>query len=301
MKEVHAELIEEVVAFFNQGALLKSQRTEKGQSNISYYVRTTNGVYALRFFTDFNPLRFHNEEVIQGALESGGMRYASLAQAPNGQRLFNKDGIYATLSPWIDGHHLSRPLLPITVERIGVVMAQFHLAIDPKTEVHSRYLFTGEERRYDRLARIPEELLKDEVVEMLQRAEGKILPVPQGVLHGDVHLDNILADKHGTLTLLDFQSSGKGGYVYDIGRSIADICNNKGSLDIPLTKSYIRGYCRIRPLEDAELKSLRAAIIVGACSIALWAFEKKKFAMRDEYLKMAQSARTFDVRTLFIN
>lgn len=301
MKEVRSEFIEEVVAFFNQGALLKSQRIEKGQSNISYYVSTTTGTFALRFFTQFNALRFNNEITIQESLDGSKVPHSSLLRSLEGKSLFNQGGFYATLSPWIDGHHLSRPLLPITVERIGAIMAQFHVTLDPETKIHDQYLFMGSRRREDRLTRIPDGLIKSKIQSMLQEAEDEIQETPSGILHGDVHLDNILANKNGTLTLLDFQSSGKGKYVYDLGRSIADICNNHGVLDTVLVGAYVKGYSRVRNLERLEIQSLPAATSIGACSIALWAFEKKKLAMRDEYLSIARDAKLLSAETLFIN
>ncbi len=120
-------------------------------------------------------------------------------------------------------------------------------------------------------------------------------PFEKCVIHGDLYYDNTLFDNNVLSTVLDFEQSGIGEAILDLGISISGTCLEKGRLITPLIESYMRGYESIRPLPALEKSFFHDAIIVGFLSISLWRI--KRFTegnlnplMRDSYKDLLTKA-----------
>ena len=47
---------------------------------------------------------------------------------------------------------------------------------------------------------------------------------PVGVIHGDLYFDNSLFDAGELVTLIDFEQSGRGRHILDLGIAISGSC-----------------------------------------------------------------------------
>ena len=99
---------------------------------------------------------------------------------------------------------------------------------------------------------------------------------PSGIIHGDLYFDNSLFHEDKLVTLIDFEQSGRGRFILDLGIALSGSCLNldKTSLDEELLFAFLEGYQSKRSLLYIEKEYLRSAIAVGFFSISLWRIKR---------------------------
>ena len=67
---------------------------------------------------------------------------------------------------------------------------------------------------------------------------------PAGVIHGDLYFDNSLFKNGKIVTLIDFEQSGRGRFILDLGIAISGSCLNrdKSNIDLNLLENFLKGY-----------------------------------------------------------
>jgi len=98
----------------------------------------------------------------------------------------------------------------------------------------------------------------------------------EGIIHGDLYYDNTLFHHNRLNCVLDWEQSGRGKLLFDIGISISGTCLEKGTIGPMLIESFLLGYESIRPLPKEEKKYLNQAICLALFSIALWRIKRFK-------------------------
>lgn len=113
--------------------------------------------------------------------------------------------------------------------------------------------------------------LKDLISPDDEKLYQEVAPMlPTGLLHGDLYFDNALFVGNRLNAILDFEQSGRGFFIYDIGVSITGTCLMKGDVDVALLKSFLQGYQQHRTLIPCEVAFFRNSLIFGLLAIALW-------------------------------
>jgi homoserine kinase type II len=120
----------------------------------------------------------------------------------------------------------------------------------------------------------------------------------ESVIHGDLYYDNTLFNNEKLGVILDFEQSGRGEAILDLGISISGTCLEKGMIIAPLVSSYLEGYQSVRPLPKEEKAHLIDAICLGLLSISLWRikrFKEKNMTplMAASYKELLYSAQMF--------
>ncbi|MCB9095991.1 MAG: phosphotransferase [Halobacteriovoraceae bacterium] len=95
-----------------------------------------------------------------------------------------------------------------------------------------------------------------------------------GIIHGDLYYDNTMFNNDKIVKIIDFEQSGIGEYILDIGISISGTCLDNGVLKQNLIDAYLQAYNEIRPLPDSERKFMNMAISIGLFSISLWRIKR---------------------------
>ena len=113
------------------------------------------------------------------------------------------------------------------------------------------------------------QLLGPEEVKLWQESS-----LPTGLIHGDLYLDNTLFEEGKLQTLLDFEQSGLGAFIQDIGIAISGSCLDKDGVSHEKIKAFIQGYESQRQLESAEKELLNFAVALGFLDISLWRIKR---------------------------
>ncbi len=95
-----------------------------------------------------------------------------------------------------------------------------------------------------------------------------------GVIHGDLYYDNSLFQNKRLVKIIDFEQSGIGEYILDLGISISGSCLKGDDLDQKLIDDFVKSYESIRPLPKEEKEALETFIHIGLFSIALWRIKR---------------------------
>ncbi len=272
------------------GRTLKIKRLNGGAENKSYDVRLHhNKRYVVRILGGGDSERIDNEVYIQHVALQAGVPIGRMREIQNNQYVYEDAGLKATVSLRIKGKHLQTPLLPEQSYEVGKLLGRFHAKAMPDRRITNKYLFVGLEKLEIRMRAIKDVNARIMIERLLGRAQlSELKNLPSGVIHGDLHLKNILSSDEG-LVMLDMQSGGYGPFVLDIGRSMADVCNNDDKFDMNLAKSFMEGYRSERSLTHAESRLLLPAALFGAVCVMIWGYQYQKKEIISMFTSIALS------------
>jgi Ser/Thr protein kinase RdoA (MazF antagonist) len=91
-----------------------------------------------------------------------------------------------------------------------------------------------------------------------------------GLVHADLRLANLLVDPAGTspVTVIDFDDSGFGWYLYDLGASLSFIEHDPQAP--ALVEAWVRGYRRVAPLSAEEVAELPTFVLLRRLLLVAW-------------------------------
>ena len=114
-------------------------------------------------------------------------------------------------------------------------------------------------------------------------------PLPTGLLHGDLFLDNTLFDDEKMVAILDFEEGCYDTLLTDIAMTIIGCCyTEKNDLNIDALHDFLNAYDALRPLTENEWECLDGFVYYAALSIAVWRFRQFNIRHPD-----AQRAETY--------
>src|SRR5438477_191096 len=98
------------------------------------------------------------------------------------------------------------PVLASEGVEAGTVNSNYRL----RTDLGTFFVRVNEGKSEDDVAYVGRE------IEALEPLASRRAALPQGVIHGDLFVDNVLRRTDGGLTLLDFEQASDGAYAYDL-------------------------------------------------------------------------------------
>ena len=115
-------------------------------------------------------------------------------------------------------------------------------------------------------------------------------PLPKGLLHGDLFLDNTLFDGEDLVAILDFEEGCYDTLLIDVGMTIIGCCyTSDHRLNLKAVRRFLDAYNVVRPLTDSEWKHLDDFVHYAALSIAFWRFRQFNIRRPD-----ARRANTYE-------
>jgi homoserine kinase type II len=176
----------------------------------------------------------------------------------------------------VDGRTLARGELSEDQSRqAGVALARLHLTGAPYPDQRAgryepdeiaRRLAAIEARTADdpALAAAVEELRPE--LRRLERDRSAVNDqIPQGLIHGDLFMDNVLYRGPTLVALLDFEQAAWGRPIYDLAVSVLAFGFGLDDFRSDITRAFIDGYLDTRPLEPIEADSFGDELCFAAC------------------------------------
>ena len=100
-------------------------------------------------------------------------------------------------------------------------------------------------------------------------------PLPMGLLHGDLFLDNTLFDGEQMVAILDFEEGCYDTLLIDVGMTIIGCCYTpQHQLILEAARRFLETYNAVRPLTESEWQHLDSFVHYAALSIAFWRFRQ---------------------------
>ncbi len=119
------------------------------------------------------------------------------------------------------------------------------------------------------------------------------------LIHADLYYDNLLIKDDTIVSVLDFEQSGIGPYLLDIGISISGSClDSNNQIDPNLISHLIRGYEQEKLIPKKDKEQLKNFVILGLFSISLWRIQRFinrniDPSKKDSYKELLDRAITF--------
>ena len=100
-------------------------------------------------------------------------------------------------------------------------------------------------------------------------------PLPMGLLHGDLFLDNTLFDGEEMVAILDFEEGCYDTLLIDVGMTLIGCCYTpQHQLILKAARRFLDAYNAVRPLTENEWTHLDCFVHYAALSIAFWRFRQ---------------------------
>ncbi|RLA63989.1 MAG: hypothetical protein DRQ88_01055 [Epsilonproteobacteria bacterium] len=271
----------EILSLYGLGPLISIKALSLGISNSNFKVELKDRYILLKVSDDKGEKELIGEQKILDYLAH--MRYPySICTLPlsNGKKIYHYKGMIGVIFEFLEG--IPPGPSDDTCYEIGQALALLHslrkdemyLELRPHQEVG--FSATGvinylkEKSCPQDFKQLFHKIFSDELKGWQNE------DFEEGVIHGDLYYDNTLFHNNRLNILLDFEQSGRGKLLFDIGISISGTCLEKGTIGIMLIESFLMGYESIRPLPTKEKDYLNQAILLGLFSIGLWRIKRFK-------------------------
>lgn len=275
--------IKQIISYYNLPEPVCHTPTIEGISNSNYKVNLLGGEKVLLKISNDKTLeQLNNEQDILATLHKYGFKYSLRPyRSLKGRLIYEHKGLYGVIFPFIEG------LPPIiddkSIKQIGHALGELHAL-----EIHKEDLETLRPhnlvghggvsiREYCEQDSAPQDFKLGFLKNFPHRLEDIPYDVfPCGIIHGDLYFDNSLFHAGKLVSLIDFEQSGRGRFILDLGIALSGSCLNeqKTDLDANLMREFLKGYQMKRKLLAIEKEYLRMAIAVGFYSIALWRIKR---------------------------
>jgi len=276
--------IEEVKTIFIQYGITDIKQLDTighGISNTNYKITCHSGTkYVLKISNDKSHAEIMQEIRVLEYLHSSGYPYALIPiKTKNGDYIYQYGIHIGVLFPFVEGE--VQQINNQTCLLVGQSLAKLHNI--PLTKNHNVRSFTQVGYGIEQVSAYAqssgcEVYFKEKYLQLQEHfIEG---PKQTTIIHGDFYFDNLLIKNEKIKAVLDFEQSGYGPDLLDLGISISGSCLDKNQkISQDLVSHLITGYQQFRPLNQKQLDFIPHAIIMGLFSIALWRI--KRFIQRN--------------------
>ncbi len=250
-----------------------------GISNSNYVVKfEDHSPVLLKVSNDKDIKQLGGEQDILLALEQRQFDY-SLTPYLNkeGNAVYQQDGYHGVVYPFIDGQvpQLNTKNLKELANALGTLhkLKLSHEYLRDHTvvgfDLSSLLFYVSQPICPQDFKEAFEKVFKSRDLESLQQVKWET-----GVIHGDLYYDNSLFRDGKLLKIIDFEQSGIGEYILDLGISISGSCLDGRDLTPQLINDFVESYETVRPLPQNEKEFLETFIHIGLFSIALWRIKR---------------------------
>lgn len=271
---IYAALGEEelaaVVREFGLAPPVQAIGVPEGSINTNYRLETGEGRRFLRHTTVRSPAELIFEAGLLQHLIRNGFPAPQLLPTRGGAPFLELAGGRASVFEFLAGEELSRATLtPRHLERLGIALGKLHrigLSFEgdrpnPYRPQTVRGWLEGLERHADPELRA----IAGELQGLLARSQrAPVGPLPRGVIHADVFLDNVKWVGDRLSAIFDFEMACQDALILDVAITLNAWCFDEGHYRPELTAALLGGYQQQRPLAPAEREHLWDASLFGA-------------------------------------
>ena len=260
--DVSDEELEAFIDSYAIGALTSFKGIAEGVENSNYLIHTDNGPYILTLYEK----RVSREDLpyflaLMEHLSERGISCPLPVRDREGRALKELAGRPAALISFLEGLWVRRPSIQHCAE-LGQALAAFHVAgRDFAMQRANSLSLPGWRSLFEAIGAGSDEVipgLKGEIErELAHLAQHWPDVLPKGVIHADLFPDNVffLGDKLSGL--IDFYFACNDMLAYDVAVCLNAWCfEPDASFNITKARALLQAYEKVRPLSEAELKSL---------------------------------------------
>jgi len=271
--ELTHENISHILEDYSLGALQSFEGIAAGVENSNFFIDTEQGRFVLTVFERMNAQELPYFMRLMRHLAGKGLSCPDVMQRRDDSLLFEvQDGgesKWGCIVSCLSGKTLD-DLNVAQLHASGQALAQLHMAGESFTEEkknptgmfwlqeHVDKVLQGTAKAYGDVAA---NLLREELEN--QRAQSWD-NLPQGVIHGDLFVDNILFDGDKVSGIIDFYYAHTAPWVMDIAIALNAQAVVLGDEDDHRIETFLAGYESVRSLQENEFQALPVSLRLGA-------------------------------------
>lgn len=257
---------------YDLGPISHIRDLSTGYGNQNHVVSTDQDTYFLRIYRDQPLAQVRGEMAVLRDLQNYDFPTAYPIARLDGEWISIWDGEPVVLYPFLRGG------TPVVSRHSGRTMGQVvaQLALVPPPQGFSRPNIVGTETLRVALMEVEQHpnMLRTLRERFLKHghafAERQESPLPRGLVHGDVFPENTLFEKEQLVALVDFEAVCEEVLVFDLAMTIHGFGYRNNCLDQELCGGIIEAYEQIRPLSEAERKSIPEFLCRAALGMSAW-------------------------------
>lgn len=266
-----------ILTHYSLGTIRSATQLSESSGNLTFQIQSDSGSYSLRVFRrdkKSEEIAFEHE-VLQHLAEQGFIS-PRLIQTNEGLTFSQNEPFFA-VSEFLPGHALRGPEINTEhVHSVGETLGWFHELLIPFQPQHEKDMQEWEQvsaffqqRKGNWLQQQPSFSEKIEIIEKGLSESQLPADLPLGIVHSDLHEQNVVF-RHGHVSgVLDFDRCTKGSYVLDLANTIAWWCFRDGHFHHHLAEALIRGYVTQRPISAEEKVALWLALKFALVRLAI--------------------------------
>ena len=265
-----------IVAQYPIGRSLKLEEIPGGFGNSNFKLTTTDGEFLLKICDEKDSVELNMQIALLQHLRQHAYPTVYPILTKNQKPLIHETFGSVMLYPFLQGEE---PLpSPNILAQLGEALAKLH-CIPPVAGLPPFAMGISQMRPFLQEVHDTEfaahpfvELLKSQLEEMEPHLNA---PLPIGLLHGDLFLDNTLFDGDKMVAILDFEEGCYDTLLIDVGMTIIGCCyTSDHRLNLETVQRFLDAYNAVRPLTENEWKHLDCFVHYAALSIAFWRFRQ---------------------------
>ena len=260
--DVSFEELEVLLADYDIGEPVSFKGIAEGVENSNFYLQTERGSFILTLYEK----RVRGDDLpfflgLMDHLAARGIACPVPVHRKDGARAAELNGRPAAILTFLEGLSLRRPSAAHCAEA-GAALAKLHEAGGDFPLTRKNTL--GLSGWHDLAARTKRDAdsVQPGLCDLIESSLARLRAdwptgLPSGVIHADLFPDNVLFMHDKVSGLIDFYFACNDAYAYDLSVILNAWCfEADGAFNITKSRSLIAGYCRDRPLNDAEVAHL---------------------------------------------
>ena len=282
-----------IVAQYPIGTSLKLEEIAGGFGNSNFKLTTTNGEFLLKICDEKDSAELDMQISLLAQLQQHAYPTAYPILTKAEQPLIHETFGSVMLYPFLRG--TQPPSAPKILAQLGAALAKLH-RIPPIMGLPRFAMGISQMRPFFQEVQDTQfaahpfvKSLKSELETMESQLN---MPLPMGLLHGDLFLNNTLFDGDKMVAILDFEEGCYDTLLLDVGMTIIGCCyTSEHRLNLKAVQRFLDAYNATRPMTESEWQHLDCFVHYAALSIAFWRFRqfniRRPNAQRaDTYLEM---------------
>jgi len=270
----HAD-IATILEDYSLGALLSFEGIADGIENSNFFINTEQGRFVLTVFERMNEHELPYFMRLMRHLSAKGLSCPDVMPRQDQSLLFKVQGEtkWGCVVSCLSGKTLDK-LNQLQLQASGQALAQLHLAGESFVETrdnptgmrwlqeHVNKVAKGTAEAYGETA---EDLLRQELEDQQAQLWNDL---PQGVIHGDLFVDNILFDGDKVSGIIDFYYAHTAPWVMDIAITLNAQAVMLSHEDDARMQVFLNGYESLRPLQENEFQAL--PVLLRLAALRFW-------------------------------
>ena len=268
--------LDRIVSQYLIGTALKLEEIPGGFGNSNFKLTTTDGEFLLKICDEKDSIELNMQITLLQHLHQHAYPTVYPIPTKDQKHLTQETFGSVMLYPFLQGEQPESS--PGTLAQLGEALAKLHctppIAGLPRFAMGiSQMIPFFEEIHGTPFATHPfVESLKSQLESMEPQLNA---PLPMGLLHGDLFLDNALFDGDQMVAILDFEEGCYDTLLIDVGMTLIGCCYTpENQLNLEAAQRFLDAYNALRPLTENERQCLDCFVDYAALSIAFWRFRQ---------------------------